>query len=186
MGLEKERKFKVFEHLLPWLEMRILKEITQAYRDCRHVVAQDGKLVDIELGWVVGDAFDGFVEGQILEGWAYRVQVNADGTGKLMLKSPDMGDGNVRTCWETQPMKLNREQTAVFLAICGEGRVTKTRYQIGLWTIDRIVDRFDTVGWMAEIENPFSDLILPDWVGQEVTSDNRFTVWSIAVNGWLS
>jgi hypothetical protein len=181
LALEVERKFFVIEHLLPWGWMQRKKFGIQAYRDCRYVAVKNGRLVDGEVDLDLGPAPDSISEGDRLEGWAYRVWVDRQtGIGRISLKSPNFGDAETRTCWETPPVFLSVDETNSFLRKCDLGKVEKTRWTVGPWEIDRLVDSNGITRFVCEIENPPYDLVLPNWVGEP----HARTVWSVATQGW--
>lgn len=103
-----------------------------------------------------------------------RVRV-ADGVGYLTVKTRNVGA--VRSEWEYEiPLKDAREMLA---EACGT-IVEKTRYVVPatdglLWEIDEFHGRHEGLV-VAEIELPAEDspFSLPDFIGKEVTGDERY------------
>ncbi len=192
---EREKKYVVKDvtALREYLNNRQPSSMSlRGYRDCKHVVFRDGMLVDHGLDIEVSAPQNiGVMEGETLEGWAYRLTAEDSVHGKIMLKSaPDpeeLSRGN-RVSIEV-PLELDSGRIVDFIEGCDIGYVIKWRYLVPLedgvlLTVDEFQDSGGNRGYMVEVENPPTNLreILPSWVGSDVTNQD-YTVFSFAKNG---
>ncbi|WP_298728613.1 CYTH domain-containing protein [uncultured Ferrovibrio sp.] len=120
-----------------------------------------------------------------IDGWTVRLRTATQpGAGQdlakrnawLTLKSAQSGRER-REIEHPLPFDFAQRMLA---ALPAERLISKIRYRIpaadGLaWEIDRFLDRHDGL-WLVEIELPKADypLVLPDWIGTEVTDDPRY------------
>lgn len=94
----------------------------------------------------------------------------------LTVKGSSSADGTTRVEWETE---ISIKDAEVLLPLCLPGSIHKTRYHViykkQLFEVD--VFEKDLEGLViAEIElkNANQEIELPDWIGKEVTGDNRY------------
>lgn len=113
-----------------------------------------------------------------------RVRVQAD-CAWLTLKGPPTENGRVRLeCEYAIPL----DDALALLALCDGRIVEKTRYRIpgqGVdWELDFYHGRLQgCVTAEAELISFDAPLVLPAWIGQEVTSDRRWSNESLAEFG---
>lgn len=84
------------------------------------------------------------------------------------------------------PLEDAREMLDLF---CGANRIAKVRYEIEYeghtWEVDVFEGRNEgLVIAEVEMESEDTEVILPDWVGQEVSHDPRFRNSSLLENPW--
>lgn len=84
---------------------------------------------------------------------------------------------------------ISREDALVLLSLCKQPLIEKTRYKVVVAGAEWVIDDF-TAGSanqglvVAEIELESEDqrVILPDWIGKEVTGDIRYSNFSLITN----
>jgi len=109
-----------------------------------------------------------------------RVRVAGE-TGYLTLKGPSRGI--VRSEFEYEiPLQ---DATELLDTLCDRPQIEKTRYRIRHKAHEWEIDEFegDNAGLiLAEVElsSPTEPIVLPDWVGQEVSDDPRYFNSSLA------
>lgn len=100
-----------------------------------------------------------------------------DDEGFLTIKGPSTADGLARFEWEKP---ISAADALQLFALCGEGKVHKTRYLIplegGLMCEVDVFHGQNEGLVMAEIELPSetTDVHLPAFLGKEVTGDPRY------------
>ncbi|TGD58496.1 CYTH domain-containing protein [Flavobacterium humi] len=104
-----------------------------------------------------------------------RIRIKGE-KGFLTIKGKGNASGTTRLEWETEIALAEAEK---LLALCEKGVIDKTRYEIpfGLHTYEVDVFFGDNQGLvMAEIElhSETETFEKPNWLGQEVTGDNRY------------
>ncbi|MFT3794365.1 CYTH domain-containing protein [Flavobacterium sp.] len=142
-------------------------------------------MVEIERKFlVVSDAFkkQAFAKNHIAQGYlnshperTVRIRIKGE-SGFLTVKGKGNESGTTRLEWETE---LSLMEAKPLLAICEPGTIDKMRYEVKLGKHVFEVDEFfgENDGLViAEIElkdeNEFFEK--PDWLGQEVTNDERY------------
>jgi CYTH domain-containing protein len=102
-----------------------------------------------------------------------RVRVVGDERAYITIKS----EGNIRR--EEYEYAVPVDHARSMLALTSWAAIRKTRYSLPLgnhvWEIDRYDGENEGL-WSAEAEmaSEDDDLVLPPWLGEEVTEDNRF------------
>ncbi len=103
----------------------------------------------------------------------------------LTVKGASSADGTTRVEWETE---ISIKDAEALLPLCLPGSIQKTRYLVPykqhLFEVD--VFEKDLEGLViAEIElkNANQEIELPDWLGKEVTGDNRYYNSYLATHG---
>ncbi|MBL0014574.1 MAG: CYTH domain-containing protein [Flavobacterium sp.] len=104
-----------------------------------------------------------------------RVRIKGE-SGFLTIKGKGNKTGTTRFEWETEISLLEAKP---LLALCEEGVITKTRYEVEVAKHTYEVDVFsgENEGLViAEIELTSEDEYFekPSWLGQEVTNDERY------------
>lgn len=105
------------------------------------------------------------------------VRVRIKGTkGYLTIKGKGNESGTTRLEWETEIPLAEAEK---LLSICEKGVIDKTRYEIPFGNHTYEVDIFygDNEGLIVaeiELDSETETFKKPDWLGQEVTGDNRY------------
>ena len=104
-----------------------------------------------------------------------RVRLKGD-IGFITVKGKSSEDGLSRFEWEKE---ISLEEANSLLKICEPGHIHKIRYEINVGAHDYEVDEFynENEGLIiAEIELNSEDetFIKPDWLGEEVTGDNKY------------
>jgi CYTH domain-containing protein len=104
-----------------------------------------------------------------------RIRIKGE-SGFLTIKGKGNKSGTTRFEWETEISLLEAKP---LLALCEDGVITKTRYEVEIAKHTFEVDVFtgENEGLViAEIElsNENEYFEKPDWLGQEVTSDKRY------------
>jgi CYTH domain-containing protein len=94
----------------------------------------------------------------------------------ITVKGKSSEDGLTRFEWEKE---IDAKEAKALLDLCEPGKIEKTRFLVksGLHTFE--VDEFygDNLGLtIAEVElnNETEKVLLPDWLGQEVTGDKKY------------
>ena len=117
-------------------------------------------------------------QGYICSGHGRTVRVRVrDDRGYLTIKGPSDKEGVVRYEFEKE---ITLEEARELMKLCEPGRVDKTRYLVKSGSHTFEVDEFygENEGLvMAEVElqradEPFEK---PDFIGEEVTGDHRYT-----------
>ena len=103
----------------------------------------------------------------------------------LTVKGASSADGTTRVEWETE---ISIKDAEALLPLCLPGSIQKTRYLVPykqhLFEVD--VFEKDLEGLViAEIElkNANQEIEIPDWLGKEVTGDNRYYNSYLATHG---
>jgi len=117
-----------------------------------------------------------------IEGWSVRLR-SAEGKAWLTLKSRDAA----ALRWEVESPVDPDLAGRLLGALAPERCIVKTRYRLPVegselcWEIDRFEGRHAGL-WLAEIELPAADhpLVLPAWLGAEVTRDPRYSNANLA------
>jgi CYTH domain-containing protein len=104
-----------------------------------------------------------------------RVRIKAD-KGYITIKGKSTNDGTTRLEWEREISLADAES---LLSICESGTIDKVRHEVKVGNHIYEVDVFsgENEGLiMAEIELLREDEIFekPNWLGQEVTNDERY------------
>jgi adenylate cyclase len=108
-------------------------------------------------------------------GRTVRIRIKGD-KGFITIKGKSNKSGLVRYEWEKE---IPVEEAKELLQLCEPGIIEKTRYEVVFENQTYEVDEFhgENEGLtMAELEfeTEFSTYTSPDWLGQEVTGDNRY------------
>lgn len=142
-------------------------------------------MLEIERKFLVkSDDFkeQAFAKNQIAQGYlssiaerTVRVRIKGD-KAFLTIKGIGHQGGMSRFEWENQ---IPLDEAAELLKLCEKGKIEKTRYEIKLGNHIYEVDEFygENEGLtMAEIELQSEDESFekPDWLGEEVTNDERY------------
>ncbi|OUS15455.1 adenylate cyclase [Nonlabens dokdonensis] len=104
-----------------------------------------------------------------------RVRLKGD-QGFLTIKGKSNDSGLSRYEWEKE---ITTQEAEELLQLCLPGVIDKTRYEIQIeqhiWEIDIFHGENNGLN-LAEIElkSEEESFSLPDWIGQEVTGDNRY------------
>ncbi len=104
-----------------------------------------------------------------------RIRIKGE-SGFLTVKGKGNASGTTRLEWETE---LSLSDARPLLALCEPGTIEKIRYEVRVGKHVFEVDEFlgDNHGlWLAEVElhdenEPFAK---PDWLGNEVTGQERY------------
>lgn len=105
------------------------------------------------------------------------VRVRTKGTkGYLTIKGIGNETGVSRFEWEKE---IEIEEAKQLLKLCEKGVIEKTRYEVpsGKHTVEIDVFHGDNDGLVIaeiELENEFEEILKPDWLGKEVTNDERY------------
>ena len=104
-----------------------------------------------------------------------RVRITGD-EAFLTIKGASDAGGTTRFEWE-KAIALNEAQE--LFKLCEPGSIHKTRYYVKADAHTYEVDEFygDNEGLILaeiELENADQHFIKPDWLGEEVTGDNRY------------
>ncbi|CAC9977030.1 MULTISPECIES: CYTH domain-containing protein [Flavobacterium] len=142
-------------------------------------------MLEIERKFLVkSDDFkeQAFAKNQIAQGYlssiaerTVRVRIKGD-KAFLTIKGIGHQGGMSRFEWENQ---IPLDEAAELLKLCEKGKIEKTRYEIKFGNHIYEVDEFygENEGLtMAEIELQSEDESFekPDWLGEEVTNDERY------------
>ncbi|SEO27753.1 adenylate cyclase [Flavobacterium sp. CF108] len=142
-------------------------------------------MLEIERKFLVkSDDFkeQAFAKNQIAQGYlssiaerTVRVRIKGD-KAFLTIKGIGHQGGMSRFEWENQ---IPLDEAAELLKLCEKGKIEKTRYEIKFGNHVYEVDEFygENEGLtMAEIELQSEDESFekPDWLGEEVTNDERY------------
>ena len=117
-------------------------------------------------------------QGYICSGHGRTVRVRVrDDRGYLTIKGPSDKEGVVRYEFEKE---ITLEEARELMKLCEPGRVDKTRYLVKIGSHTFEVDEFygENEGLvMAEVELQRADepYEKPDFIGEEVTGDHRYT-----------
>ncbi len=104
-----------------------------------------------------------------------RVRIKGD-KGYLTIKGMGNESGTTRMEWETE---ISVTEAQELLALCEEGVIDKTRYEVKADRHTFEVDEFfgDNEGLViaeVELEDENEVFAKPAWLGQEVTGDERY------------
>lgn len=104
-----------------------------------------------------------------------RVRIKGD-SGFLTIKGISNASGTSRFEWE-KAIKL--EEAEALLALCEEGILEKTRYEISIGKHVYEVDEFhgENQGLLiaeVELKNENEDFDRPEWLGEEVTGNSKY------------
>jgi adenylate cyclase len=150
-------------------------------------------MIEIERKFLVtSDTFKAaaFSQKRIAQGYlssvperTVRVRIKGD-KGFLTIKGASNETGMSRFEWEKE---IPADEAKKLLLLCEKGIIDKTRYEIKIGTHIFEVDEFygDNEGLMvAEIELSSENELFekPDWLGKEVTNDNRYYNASLSNN----
>jgi adenylate cyclase len=74
---------------------------------------------------------------------------------------------------------------ALYTNFC-ETKISKVRHSVKLNGMIWELDEFDLYKWIAEIELTSEDqeIILPTWLGEEITHDHRYSNANMSKTGW--
>jgi len=135
-------------------------------------------------GWRVGEG-ERLAQGYLAAGPACSIRVRiAARQAWLTVKSA--GGGRVRREFE---YAIPPADAQAMLALCPEAPVEKIRYRVAhagrTWEVDEFLGaNAGLVVAEVELEDPDADVVLPDWVGDEVTEDARYRNANLAVCPW--
>ncbi|WP_294736702.1 CYTH domain-containing protein [uncultured Flavobacterium sp.] len=133
---------------------------------------------------VLNDSYkaESFLEKRITQGYlssqperTVRVRIKGD-KGYITIKGKSNASGTTRMEWEKEITLAEAEQ---LLAICEEGVIDKTRYEVKVGKHTFEVDEFygDNKGLIiaeVELDDENEAFEKPEWLGQEVTGDVRY------------
>ena len=140
---------------------------------------------EIERKFLVKDGIDPAMLGttvRITQGYlcrvpqrTVRVRIKGD-QGFLTIKGESSANGLTRYEWEKE---IRLDDAQELLQLCEAGIIDKWRTEVRVGKHIFEVDQFlgENAGLLlAEVELAFEDepLILPDWLGKEVTGDERY------------
>jgi CYTH domain-containing protein len=116
-----------------------------------------------------------------------RIRIINDVNAYLTVKGKSSDDGLVRTELET---KIDHKIAAKMIEMFGEGTINKIRYIVchegKIWELDEFFGSLHGL-WLAECETSTveeaKNLILPNWIGADVTNDHRFSNLSLGIYG---
>ncbi|MEB3342826.1 CYTH domain-containing protein [Okeania sp.] len=118
------------------------------------------------------------------DGITLRARV-AGSKGYLTIKGPSVG--NSRAEYEYEIPLADAEE--MLNTLCGSRLIEKIRYRIYhgefLWEVDEFAG--DNLGLiMAEVELSYENqtVELPEWIGEEVSQDKRYTNSNLSKNPW--
>ena len=116
-----------------------------------------------------------------------RVRIKAD-KGFLTIKGKGNDSGTTRLEWETE---ISLAEAEKLLAICENGVIDKVRYEIpsGKHTYEVDVFAGENNGLIVaeiELDNENESFEKPNWLGQEVTGDNRYYNAYLSNNPFIS
>ena len=109
-----------------------------------------------------------------------RVRIKDGKSATLTVKSRERGASRAEFEY-----RVALKDAKVLLALCGRSQIEKDRYTVShgklTWEIDVFAGAHEGMV-LAEIELPRADtsLTLPNWIGEEVTSDPRYRNSSLA------
>jgi adenylate cyclase len=108
-----------------------------------------------------------------------RIRIYRMNTPKAVLTIK--GKGTISRPEVNCPIPIEKAQEMWPLAKC---EIHKIRHHYGLWEVDEFTDRHTGL-WLAEIEidDENADFDKPDWLGEEVTEDVRYTNAYMATHG---
>lgn len=142
-------------------------------------------MIEIERKFLVtSEAFksEAFAQNRIAQGYlssvperTVRVRIKGD-KGFLTIKGSSSESGLSRFEWEKE---IPLEEATALLKLCEKGVIDKTRFEIQSGNHIFEVDEFygENEGLiMAEVELKSETEVFekPSWIGEEVTSDNRY------------
>ncbi|MAW95897.1 MULTISPECIES: CYTH domain-containing protein [unclassified Leeuwenhoekiella] len=142
-------------------------------------------MLEIERKFLVRNTnfrVEAFSQSEIRQGYlssnparAVRVRITGD-EAFLTIKGASDAGGTTRFEWE-KAIALNEAQE--LFKLCEPGSIHKTRYYVKADAHTYEVDEFygDNEGLILaeiELENADQHFIKPDWLGEEVTGDNRY------------
>ena len=99
-----------------------------------------------------------------------------DGRGVLTIKGASSDDGTSRFEWERE---IPADEAERLLSLCLPGSIRKARYRVPVEQVTFEVDVFFGANEgliVAEVEltRPDQDFPKPDWLGEEVTGDDKY------------
>lgn len=140
----------------------------------------------IDDGWRADAVGVPIRQGYLSSGAGVTVRVRVEGSrGTLTVKGPPRGLSRDEFEYPV-PLEDAREMLD---RLCGERIVRKTRYRVSgdshVWLVDEFHDANDGLT-LAEVELGREDeaVDLPSWVGEEVSSDRRYTNAALAARPW--
>lgn len=121
-------------------------------------------------------------QGYLCESTQAVTRVRTIGTTKAVLTVKSRHPGISRLEFEYD---IPYKDAVEMLDMC-EHTITKVRYEDGLWVVDRFLGELEGL-FMAEVEGSIDqvvdNVIIPIWIGKEVSNDERYSNHSLAVNG---
>lgn len=104
-----------------------------------------------------------------------RVRI-AGSKGYITIKGKLQSGGMTRPEYEYE---IPREDADNLMSLCEEGVVEKTRYEISyqdhVWEVDEFFGLNEgLITAEVELQSEDEEVVLPDWIGQEVTDDPRY------------
>ena len=147
--------------------------------------------IEIERKFLVtGDGWRGGAGERMAQGYlaatpASSVRVRLAGP-RAWLTVKSGGSGRVRREFE---YAIPPTDAQAMLALCPDASVEKIRYRIAYagrtWEVDAFLGaNAGLVVAEIELEAPEAEVVLPDWVGIEVTDDPRYLNANLAVHPW--
>lgn len=142
-------------------------------------------MIEIERKFLVtSEAFkkEAFAQNRIAQGYlsavperTVRVRIKGD-KGFLTIKGASNASGLTRFEWEKE---IPLDEAAALLKLCEKGVIDKIRFEVKMGNHVFEIDEFygDNEGLvMAEIElkSETETFEKPNWLGEEVTNDNRY------------
>lgn len=116
-----------------------------------------------------------------------RVRIKGN-KGFLTIKGIGNETGASRFEWEKE---IAIEEAKALLKLCEKGVIEKTRYEVpsGKHTVEIDVFHGDNNGLIIaeiELEQEFETIVKPDWLGKEVTNDERYYNSYISQNPYVN
>ena len=108
-----------------------------------------------------------------------------DNQAFLTIKGASSTDGTTRVEWEKE---ISIDEANSLLPLCLPGAIRKTRHHVLFEQQTFEVDVFeDALSGLViaeiELDNSNQKVILPNWIGKEVTADKRYYNSHLAVHG---
>lgn len=135
-----------------------------------------------------------FVQNQIAQGYistnperTVRVRIKGN-EGYLTIKGAGNETGMSRFEWEK---KIDIEEAKQLLKLCEKGAISKIRFEIKVGKHTFEVDEFygDNQGLIIaeiELESEKESFEKPDWLGKEVTNDQRYYNAYLSLNPFMN
>jgi CYTH domain-containing protein len=114
----------------------------------------------------------------------YRLRQSVDHNGDIIYHQTIKGKGTkIKTEVE---IKLSKEQFDVMWIVCENTTLQKRRYNVDNYDLDQYKNDLAPL-WTIEVEfdtiEECDSFIVPNWFGEEVTEDVRWSNHNIAING---